>query len=127
MVHAFAIAIGGAAGALSRHGVNKFCARVLGSKFAFGTLVVNVLGCFLLGFFYALRQTESTPWSDSTDLGLRTGFLGALTTFSTFGLDATLHFQAAEHSLGIVYIACNLVLGLAAVYAGMLAGRWFGG
>jgi len=127
MGHLVAIAVGGAVGAISRYGVNKICVRVLGSNFAFGTLVVNVLGCFLLGLFYAMQQSDSPRWNEATHLGLTTGFLGALTTFSTFGLEASLHFQSAQHGLGLLYIASNLVLGLAAVSAGMLVGRGLGG
>ena len=123
MGHVIAIAVGGAAGAVSRHGVNKLCARWLGSHFAFGTLAVNVMGCLLLGLLFTMRGIDSPRWNDLVHSGLTVGFLGALTTFSTFGFETTRHFQDAQHGLGLLNIAGNLALGLAAVFCGMLLGR----
>jgi CrcB protein len=127
MGHVLAIAIGGAVGAVSRYGVNKACLRWLGPHFAFGTLAVNVLGCFLLGLLFSIRDFDSPRWNDVTHTGVTVGFLGALTTFSTFGLETTRYFREAQHDLALLNIAGNLVLGLAAVYCGLLLGRWFGG
>ena len=124
MGHTLAIAIGGAVGAVSRYGVNKACARWLGSHFAFGTLAVNILGCLLLGLLFSMRSIDSERWNDVMHSGLTVGFLGALTTFSTFGFETTRHFQEAQHGLGVLNIASNLVLGLTAVYMGLLLGRW---
>ena len=125
--HVIAIAVGGALGAVSRYGVNKACARWLGSHFAFGTLTVNVVGCLLLGLMFAMRNFDTPRWNDVTHSGLTIGFLGALTTFSTFGFETTRHFQDAQHGLGMLNITGNLLLGLAAVYGGILLGRWLGG
>lgn len=124
MGHVLAIAVGGALGAVSRYGVNKACARWFASYFAVGTLVVNVLGCLLLGMLFAMRNVDAPRWNDVTHSGLTVGFLGALTTFSTFGFETTRHFQDSQHGLGMLNIATNLFLGLAAVYLGMFLGRW---
>lgn len=125
--HVIAIALGGALGALSRYGVNLACARWLGDHFAFGTLVVNVLGCFLLGLLVPLGSADIPRWNGVTHSGLTVGFLGALTTFSTFGFETTRHFENTQHSLAMLNVGANLVLGLAAVYTGLLLGRWLVG
>jgi len=121
--HLLAIAVGGGAGAICRHLVNLGCSRWLGSHFAFGTMMVNVLGCFLLGMLMALRTVESPRWDDLTHSALTIGFLGALTTFSTFGLETTRFFENSQHYLGLLNIAGNMLLGLMAVFGGLQLGR----
>jgi CrcB protein len=118
-----AIAVGGGAGAICRHLVNLGCSRWLGNHFAFGTMAVNVLGCFLLGVLVALRNTDSPRWDDLTHSALTIGFLGALTTFSTFGFETTRFFENAQHHLALLNIAGNMLLGLTAVYGGLQLGR----
>ncbi|NOY40399.1 MAG: fluoride efflux transporter CrcB [Planctomycetes bacterium] len=118
-----AIAIGGGAGAICRHLVNLACSRWLGSHVAVGTLAVNVVGCFLIGLLIALRTTDSPRWDDLTHTALTIGFLGAFTTFSTFGFETTRFFENAQHSLGLLNIAGNMLLGLTAVFGGLQLGR----
>lgn len=126
-----AIALGGALGAVCRHGVNVLCRSWLGANFAYGTLVVNVVGCFLLGLLIPLGSAvtaEGTQrWSPAIHSALTIGFLGALTTFSTFGFETVSHFQDAEHHLAATNIALNLVIGIIAVFAGLWLGRTWAG
>lgn len=123
-----AIGFGGALGALCRHGVNIGCRRWLGEAFAYGTLTVNVLGCFALGLLTALalspQWAERAPWVAHS--AVTVGFLGALTTFSTFGVETVRYSQASQHHLAIANVAANLVLGVLAVLAGMWVGRQIG-
>ncbi len=121
--HVLAIALGGAAGATCRYLVNLACSRVLGSHFAFGTLTVNVIGCFLIGLLIPLGTAEFPRWHAVTHSALTVGFLGALTTFSTFGFETTRFFENSQHGLGLLNIGVNMLLGLAAVYGGLLLGR----
>ncbi|MCA9230474.1 MAG: CrcB family protein [Planctomycetales bacterium] len=121
--HIVAIAAGGAVGAIGRHLVNLACSRFLGSHFAFGTLAVNVVGCFLLGLLIPLGTAEIPRWGGLTHSALTVGFLGALTTFSTFGLETARCFENAQHGLALVNIAANVLLGISAVYGGLLLGR----
>jgi CrcB protein len=86
------VAMGGAAGACLRYFLSQLTLQWFGKGFPFGPLLVNVVGSLLLGFLYSLLehgQLEAALWR--TTLGI--GFLGALTTFSTFSVDTLMLFQ----------------------------------
>ncbi len=121
MKHVLAIALGGALGAVCRHLVNQLCSR---SNFPWATLVVNVVGCFLIGLLITLRATDASRWGEVTHSALAIGFLGALTTFSTFGFETNYLFSSQQHGLGLLNIAGNMLLGLLAVYGGIEIARW---
>lgn len=111
-----AVATGGAIGAVCRFIISTYWFPVTGHRFPVGTLVVNVLGCFLVGAFYVLIVEKGLLpafWKPF----LITGFLGALTTFSTFSLDALLLWQNGLHFLAFAYVAANLLLCFIAVVA----------
>lgn len=124
-----AIAIGGATGALARYGVGILCVRAWGERFAFGTLLVNALGCFVLGFLMhevwlatggENRTGQPLPiWHT----GLTVGLMGGLTTFSTFGYQTIRHVEAGELGLAMLNVAANVVIGLAAAGLGLGAAR----
>jgi len=116
-----AVAVGGAAGATCRHLVDLACSRC---HFALGTFMVNIVGCFLIGLLITVRSGGGQQWDDLTHSALTIGFVGALTTFSTFGLHTTQMFDSAQHGLGLLNIAGNMLLGLAAIYVGVGVGRW---
>ena len=125
--HVVAIAVGGAVGAVCRHVVNLACSRLFGSHFAFGTMTANVIGCFLLGMLIPLGTAEIPRWGAITHSALTVGFLGALTTFSTFGFETARFFENAQHGYGVLNIAGNMLFGLAAVYGGLQLGRVLAG
>lgn len=115
--HLLAIAAGGAAGALLRYGLTNLIALLLGRNFPWGTLLVNVLGSFFVGLLY-VWMIERAPVSDVLRLGLVTGLLGALTTFSTFSLDTLgmFHdgrFGAAGANIALNVCVCMLACGCA--------------
>ena len=112
------IACGGAVGAVARHGVALICVSIFGPKFPWGTLVVNVVGCFLLGWLMQ-ASLNSEAVSESFKLTVGTGFLGALTTFSTFGVQSVQTWQWSS-VLGVANVLGNVVLGLVAAVAGMV-------
>ena len=114
------IAAGGAIGAVVRFAVGEGLMLALGKSFPFGTLAVNVAGCFLLGFLAGLGTHAL-----STELrtGLAAGFLGALTTFSTFGFETVDNVQQQRWGIAGLNIAANLALGLAAVWLGMTVAK----
>lgn len=112
------IAIGGAAGACLRFFLSQLMLQWFGKGFPFGTLLVNVIGSFCLGLVYTLieqGQIEIVLWR--TTVGI--GFLGALTTFSTFSVDTLLLLQQGMWIKGVLNILMNLVCCLTAAWLGM--------
>src|SRR5262245_56604702 len=80
------VALAGAVGTLARYGLATLVLRVCGEAFPWGTLVVNVLGCFLFGFVWVLGAEKFIIDPDMRTT-LLTGFMGAFTTFSTFAFE----------------------------------------
>jgi len=119
------IAIGGALGAVSRYGVTLGAARLGATGFPYATLTVNVVGSFLIGLFVAWlgARTEINPALRPL---IQVGFLGALTTFSTFSLDALILLEQGRLTQAGLYIAASVLVCLAACFIGLLAGRSLG-
>lgn len=114
-----AIGAGGFLGANARYLVGLWAVEYWGPTFPWGTLVVNVAGSFILGFYLAL-VTERFVGRPGTRLFVATGFLGAFTTFSTFSYEAVNLVATGALGVAVVYVASSLVLGLAAAIAGVL-------
>lgn len=116
------VALGGAIGAVSRYVVAVLTVRWFGESFPFGTLIVNVLGCFLLGLIgeYKIERQAIPPYLYS---GLAAGFLGALTTFSTFGFETLRRAEANQWWIAGANIVANLAVGLLAVWLGINLAR----
>lgn len=111
------IAFGGAVGALCRYGINIVCKNMMGAGFPWGTMAVNVLGSMLLGL--VLYHPEGRAPEKLWQMWVATGFLGALTTFSTFSFESfELIFQQGDWLRGGLNIFGNLGLCLAAVGLG---------
>lgn len=118
MVQALLVAGGGAIGSLLRYYVGQWALRLAGPAFPWGTLTVNVVGCFVIGVFaeLILRRFDASP---ELRLLLITGFLGGFTTFSAFSLDAISLFERGAAVSGAVYILASVGLSMAAVMAGL--------
>jgi len=114
---------GGGLGALSRYAVSLWAARLLGTRFPWGTLTVNLAGCFLIGLAFAWAERGLSVMNPSLRLFFITGYLGALTTFSTYGLETINSLREGTYIVGVANILANNVLGAALVILGMLAGR----
>ena len=114
---------GGSIGALSRYGVSLLAAQLFGTKFPWGTLIVNLSGCFLIGLSFALADRGISIMNPSMRLFFVTGYLGALTTFSTFGLETANSMRAGTHLVTVANVLSNNLLGGALVFLGMLVGR----
>jgi fluoride exporter len=107
----------GIGGAL-RHGVNLAAVRMFGLGFPFGTIIVNVLGSFLMGFlagYFAYR----TGIPQHLRLFLITGILGGFTTFSAFSLDAALLLERHAYWPAAAYIMGSVILSLAGLFIGL--------
>lgn len=95
MNHLLMVAAGGSLGALCRYGFATAAARFLGTRFPWGTLLANLTGCFLIGIAFALAD-RTNILSPSARLFFMTGFLGALTTFSTFALESVNYLRTGS-------------------------------
>ncbi|MGR9172517.1 fluoride efflux transporter CrcB [Rhizobium sp. KDH_Rht_773_N] len=118
MFQALLVAVGGAIGSLLRYYVGLGSVRLMGPSFPWGTLTVNVVGCFVIGVF---AEMIARRFDASTELRLLliTGFLGGFTTFSAFSLDAITLFERGEILAGGIYIAASVGLSMLAVIAGL--------
>jgi CrcB protein len=111
------IALGGAFGACSRYLVSEMCVLLFGRGFPYGTLLVNVVGSFCMGLLVAAFESEmlpSIPWRQIVGLG----FLGALTTFSTFSMDNVLLIQQGAFLKMGLNVLLNVVISIAAAWVG---------
>lgn len=112
------LAAAGALGTLSRYGLSTLVQRWTGSHFAYGTLLVNALGCLLFGAVW--RWTEvRLGLGANTRLIVLTGFMGAFTTFSTFAFDSYLYAHESRWLLAVANIVSQNVLGILCVLAGV--------
>ena len=116
--------LGAGIGGALRHSVNVWAGRMLGLEFPYGTLIVNVLGSFLMGVLAGLFVDRAGLVPQHMRLLLTTGMLGGFTTFSTFSLDAALLLERHSFVIAISYILCSVVLGILALSIGLAA---FGG
>lgn len=115
-----AVSAGGFLGANARYLVGLWAAARFGAAFPWGTLLINVSGSFVLGFYLTL-VTERFSGRSTTRLFLATGFLGAYTTFSTLSYEVVLLAAEGAPAQALAYVAGSLMLGLAAAVAGMLS------
>ena len=113
------IAIGGALGAVARYGLGGWVHERAGHGFPWGTLAVNLLGSLLIGFM--LRYLEAARFAPEVRALVAVGLIGAFTTFSTFSYETVALLEDGEWLRAALYVAGSVILGLAAVYAGLLA------
>ena len=118
MVQALLVAVGGAIGSVLRYYVGQWALRLAGPAFPWGTLTVNIVGCFVIGVFteMIIRRFDASP---ELRLLLITGFLGGFTTFSAFSLDAISLFERGAVVPGAAYIVASVGLSMAGVTAGL--------
>ncbi|TWU35131.1 fluoride efflux transporter FluC [Novipirellula artificiosorum] len=109
-----AVAAGGACGAVARYGITLTAIAIPGSSAMVGTTIANVIGCAAIGGL-AEYCAASAAISPAALLGLRVGFLGALTTFSTFAAESIFLADEQRWLAASVYVAANLFLGWAAL------------
>lgn len=113
------IAIGGAFGACSRYLISELLVLWLGRGFPYGTLTVNIIGSFIMGTLVAAFESElisADPWKQIIGIG----FLGALTTFSTFSMDNVLLMQEAAWLKLALNVVINVTLCFFVAWAGFL-------
>ena len=110
----FQVALGGALGSVLRYLTNVGALRLIGPGFPYGTLIVNVVGSFVMGFLVVFLAHK-----DAARLApfLLTGVLGGFTTFSAFSLDALMIWERGDQTLALAYVAGTVGLSLLAIVA----------
>ncbi len=112
------IGLGGALGAISRFTLSTYIYQKYTHIFPWGTFMVNMLGCFLIGVVYILGA-ENVITNPNTRSLLSVGFLGAFTTFSTFSYETLNIIKNGEFKIAFLYAVGSLVTGLLAVWLGL--------
>lgn len=116
-----AVMLGGALGALSRFLISRFAYLVLPKAFPWGTLLANLLGCLLMGLLMGLlAERYSSPFWQA---GIFVGFLGALTTFSSFSMQTVALFQDGAYLAGSLNVIGSLGGCLFATALGLFLAR----
>ncbi|HWD89564.1 MAG TPA: fluoride efflux transporter CrcB [Mucilaginibacter sp.] len=116
------IFVGGGIGSLLRYGLSRLVNNNVISHFPFGTFIVNIIGCFFIGFFifYTERYQDTVQeWR----LFLVTGLCGGFTTFSAFSMENVQLMTDGRIGVAFLYIIASVALGLLATYGGLLAGK----
>ena len=116
------IFVGGGIGSLLRYALSRWVNNTIISHFPFGTFIVNMIGCFFIGFiiFYTERYQEHVQeWR----LLLVTGLCGGFTTFSAFSMENVQLMTDGRVSAAFLYTTASVVLGFLATYGGLLVGR----
>ena len=116
------IAAGGALGSIARFWVGSTIAGRMGIKFPYGTLIVNITACVIIGFSltYMGRRADLNPaWRFLIPIG----FIGAYSTFSTYEWETLSTLRSGAFFLAVLYAGGSLILGLVAVWAGSALGE----
>jgi CrcB protein len=116
------IAVGGAVGTVLRYLVSGFAQRLGGATFPWGTLVVNLTGCYIIGFLWELFDRSAV--SPNTRLMVLVGVLGGYTTFSSFGIETFNMFRDGEYKMALYNVLASNILGVAFVFLGFVSSRY---
>lgn len=116
------VALGGSVGAVSRYLLSLWSAERFGAAFPYGTLFANIIGCFIIGIFMTLA-TERFIISPYWRLLVTVGFVGGLTTFSSFSYETLKLVEEAQLALASYNILLNLVVGFLATWVGISVAR----
>ncbi len=116
------VGVGGATGSCLRYLISYFSQKVWGASFPWWTLLVNVIGCLIMGLLmgYSSRNITLTQYSK---LLLITGFCGGFTTFSAFAFENFVYIDQGRFLNAVFYIFISVILGTVAVYLGYLGSK----
>ena len=117
-----AIFICGGLGTICRYLVTQY-SKAYFKHYYIGTFIVNIIGCLLIGYLYALTMNKAGFLSPQTKLCITVGFLGGLTTFSTFNLECFCLINEGQTFKAIIYAGLSLIIGLIAVALGYYTGN----
>ena len=114
----FLIGAGGFLGSIARYLTQQGIGKILPVVFPFGTFIVNIAGCFLIGVLYAFSD-RSNLMSQEWRLFLTTGFCGGFTTFSTFSMESYSLIREEQYLYFALYAGLSVVLGILATFSGI--------
>ncbi|MFA7277013.1 MAG: fluoride efflux transporter CrcB [Pseudobdellovibrionaceae bacterium] len=126
MLHFLLVGLGGALGAMLRHGTNLLALRWLGPDFPYGTMAINITGSILIGIVAGLLA-HVTQWTQELRLFAVVGILGGYTTFSAYSLDSFLLLERGDYMQAAIYMGGTVILSLVAVFIGMALMRGIAG
>ena len=124
MVKYLLIGAGGFLGSVLRYWTSVNAFKIFGEKFPYGTFVVNVLGCLLIGFIAEISENRFLISSEIRTF-LMIGFLGGYTTFSTFGYETFTLFQDKDYFTAFTNIFLSVLVCLASVWIGSIIAKLF--
>ena len=124
MLEVMWVAIGGAIGSVARYLVSTWAAARFGAEFPYGTLIVNITGCFIIGAFMTMA-TERLSISPYWRLFITVGFVGGMTTFSSFSYETIHLLQEAEMLRACYNVGLNILVGFSATWLGVGVARLF--
>lgn len=116
------VAIGGAAGAAARFWLGGYVAERMGTKFPYGTFLINCSGSFIVGLMVTLLA-ERTHWSPNLRYLIPIGFVGAYTTFSTFEYETLRALQDGQVVAATLNVVLSVGIGFLSVWLGVVAGK----
>jgi len=122
MIKLINLLIGGALGTLARYTLSGAIYKILGAGFPHGTLIVNILGCFFLGFLATISE-DKFLLSANLRLFLMIGFCGAFTTFSTFMFESSSLIRDGQTLKAFLNVFLTIVLGFILLKIGILVGE----
>jgi CrcB protein len=117
------VGAGGFTGSVLRYLISRFMALETSSAFPFGTFIVNIAGCLIIGIIYGMGVKEMA--SSDMRLLLATGFCGGFTTFSSFSMEFFLLLRDGYTGMAFFYAGASMAVGLAAVWAGLMIAEGF--
>jgi len=117
-----AIAIFGVLGCWARYAMTQLVQGLIGEDFPYATLIINVLGSFLMGFLF-IATLERLTISPVLRTGILTGFLGGFTTFSTFSMESLLLAEQGAPGKAATYVLLSVALGLIGAFGGVFIAR----
>jgi fluoride exporter len=118
----FAVGFGGFAGAIARFWLAAFVGQRMGTRFPYGTFLINASGSFLIGLIMTIL-TEKTHLSPVYHYLIPIGFIGAYTTFSTFEYETLRAIQDGQIVIGVLNIVLSVVIGFLMVWTGVMVGK----
>ena len=119
------VGVGGFIGAIARFWLGTYIGNKMGTRFPYGTFVINITGSFVIGLFLTLL-TERAHWSPNWRYLVPVGFIGAYTTFSTFEYETLRSVQDGQIGVAFLNVGLSVAVGFLAVWLGAVAGRAVG-